>query len=60
MTQPAPSCRLLAGTQFVMVHGAGRRSLFLLLFVEPGLSTETAFFFFYSVFRGQAASGKML
>ena len=58
MAQPTrpTSCRLLAGTLFVMVRGAGLRSLFLLSFVEPGLSSETTFFF-YSVFRGQAASG---
>ena len=31
-------------------------SLFLLAFVDPGLSTETTFFFFFlTVFRGQAA-----
>ena len=52
MAQPAPSCRLLAGTLFVMFGGAGWHSLFLLPFVEPGLTA-----FFYSVFRGQAASG---
>jgi len=32
-----------------MFHGAGCRNLFLLPFVEPGLSPWTAFF--YSVFR---------
>uniref|UniRef100_A0A8C9ZAF6 Endoplasmic reticulum metallopeptidase 1 n=1 Tax=Sander lucioperca TaxID=283035 RepID=A0A8C9ZAF6_SANLU len=48
--QPPPPnpCRLLAGTLedcFVMLGGGGWHSLFLLAFVEPGLSTETVFFF---------------
>ena len=49
-------CRLLAGTLlcFVFVCYARFAHCVMLPFVEPGLSTETAFF--YSVFRGQAAS----
>ena len=55
VTPSNTSCRLLAGTLFVVFRGAGEPSLFFLPFVEPVVSRETAFF--YSVFRGQAASG---
>ena len=46
---PNPCCRLLAGTLLVMFGGAGWRSLFLLEFVAPGLSTDTAVFFLQCV-----------
>lgn len=58
LTPQTPPQILLVGywlEQFVMFRGAGEPSLFLLPFVEPVVSTETVFF--YSVFRGQAASG---